>query len=225
MDNNCKRFERNTKAPNCIGALDGKHIRLTNPDHAGSLYRNYKNVISLVLMAMCDANYCFVWVDTGAYGKTSYSGIFHHSTSYKKLTQQTQNVPAARPVITENDAIRSSSWWSVWFDGELNASVWCKVIIIWQSVFNFRLTLARRYIECTFGTMCNKWRILHRPLDVHIAFAENIFKAICVLYNYARMRNGYNYEDTLHTAPLPRGYRTRCTSCRCCSSSVYELFY
>jgi hypothetical protein len=52
-------FERNVKIPNCIGALDGKHIRLTNPDYAGSLYRNYKNFFSLVLMAMCDANYCW----------------------------------------------------------------------------------------------------------------------------------------------------------------------
>jgi hypothetical protein len=50
-------FERNAKVPNCIGALDGKHIRLTNPDHAGSLYRNYENVFSLVLMPMCDASY------------------------------------------------------------------------------------------------------------------------------------------------------------------------
>jgi hypothetical protein len=68
---------------------DGKHICLRNPDQAGSLCRNYKNFFSLVLMAMCDANYCFVWVDIGAYGKNSDSGIFHQSTLYKKLTQQT----------------------------------------------------------------------------------------------------------------------------------------
>jgi hypothetical protein len=67
-----------------------------------------------------------------------------------------------------------------------------------KKVFHYRLTLARRYIECTFGIMCNKWRILHRPLYVHIAFAENIVKAICVLHHYARMRD----EDTLHTAAL-----------------------
>lgn len=50
--------------------------------------------------------------------------------------------------------------------------------------------------------MCNKWRILHRPLDVKIDFAENIVKAICVLHNYVRIRDGFKYGDTLYTAPL-----------------------
>lgn len=50
--------------------------------------------------------------------------------------------------------------------------------------------------------MCNKWRILHRPLDVNIGFAEKIVKAICTLNNYVRIRDGYNFEDTLYTPPL-----------------------
>jgi len=57
-------------------------------------------------------------------------------------------------------------------------------------------------VECTFGIMCNKWRILHRPLDVKIDFAENIVKAICVLHSYVRIRDDFKYEDTLYTAPL-----------------------
>lgn len=65
-----------------------------------------------------------------------------------------------------------------------------------KKIFNNRLTLARQYVECTFGIMCNKWRILHRPLDININFAEKIVKSICTLHNYVRMRDGYNYEDT-----------------------------
>lgn len=50
--------------------------------------------------------------------------------------------------------------------------------------------------------MCNKWRILHRPLDMNIDFAEYIVKAICVLHNYVRIRDGHSYEDTFFTPPL-----------------------
>jgi len=77
-----------------------------------------------------------------------------------------------------------------------------KLLSYEKKIFNYRLTLARRYIECTFGIICNKWRILHRPLDVNIDFAEKIVKAICVLYNYVRTRDGYSYEDTFFTSPL-----------------------
>lgn len=71
-----------------------------------------------------------------------------------------------------------------------------------KKVFNYRLTLARRYIECTFGIMCNKWRILHRPLDVNIDFAEKIIKSICVLHNYVRMLDGYMFEYSFYDATL-----------------------
>lgn len=50
--------------------------------------------------------------------------------------------------------------------------------------------------------MSNKWRILHRPLDVNIEFAQDIVKAICVLHNYVRIKDGNSYEETLFTAPL-----------------------
>lgn len=63
--------------------------------------------------------------------------------------------------------------------------------------FNYRLSRARRYIECTFGILASKWQILHRPLNVKKEFAVVIIKALCVLHNYVRERDGYDFKDTL----------------------------
>jgi hypothetical protein len=59
------------------------------------------------------------------------------------------------------------------------------------------LSRARRYIECTFEILSNKWRIFHRPLNVSVEFAEDIVKACTVLHNFVRVRDGYKHEDAL----------------------------
>lgn len=52
-------------------------------------------------------------------------------------------------------------------------------------------------MECTFGILSNKWRILHRPIDVKVDFAVDIVKSCCVLHNFVRDRDGFSFDDTL----------------------------
>ena len=52
-------FQNRTQFPNCLGAIDGKHVRIRKPAMSGSLFYNYKNYYSIVLLAIADANYKF----------------------------------------------------------------------------------------------------------------------------------------------------------------------
>ena len=70
-------FERRWNIPHVLGALDGKHVALRCPPNSGSLYHNYKGFLSIVLMALVDADYKFLWVDVGGMGHMSDAQIFN----------------------------------------------------------------------------------------------------------------------------------------------------
>jgi hypothetical protein len=71
-----------------------------------------------------------------------------------------------------------------------------------KEVFNYRLSRARRYVECAFGILTNKWRIFHQPVNVSPDFAVDIVKACTVLHDIVREKDRYNFEDILTTAGL-----------------------
>lgn len=70
--------------PQCLGALDGRHIKFRPPRSAGSFYYNYKGDHSVV-----DAQYKFTYVNVGVNGRISDDGGFRESSLSKALRSNT----------------------------------------------------------------------------------------------------------------------------------------
>ncbi|XP_068117002.1 uncharacterized protein [Hyperolius riggenbachi] len=199
--------------PNCLGAIDGKHVRLQKPARSGSLYFNYKKYFSLVLLAVADADYKFVYVDVGSYGGSSDSGIFRRSRLHGLLNEDRLDIPGDKPWPG-----RTSPSYPYVFVGDEAFALSHHVMRPYgmrglgrqQRVFNYRLTRARRMVECTFGIMSNKWRMFHSPLQLSPANATAVVKAACILHNFVRQEQGYNLQHAdMDYLPQIRRYATR----------------
>lgn len=191
-------FFSKTNFPNCLGSIDGKHIRCKNPNNAGSLYFNYKKYFSIVLIAIADANLNCIAIDVGAHGREADSSVFRESSFGKKLYSNLLQIPGPRVLPSTVDNAQPFV-----FVADEAFGLHTNVLRPYpgrglnetRRVFNYRLSRARRTVECAFGVLTNKWRVLHTPILVEPEFCDNIVKACCILHNFVRKRDGSNYED------------------------------
>nr|CAH7743072.1 unnamed protein product [Callosobruchus chinensis] len=155
------------------GAIDGKHIRLIQPTHTGSLH-------------YCFTRCVFTYKDVGAYAKSSDSAIFKDRVLYSDLVSNFINLPYV--IVGDEDFGLHDNVMRPYGGHHLSYQ---------QKIFNCRISRARRYIECTFGILSNKWRIFHRPITLNIDLAKNIVETCCILHNFVRSRDGYAYDNTV----------------------------
>lgn len=182
--------------PNCLGSIDGKHVKITAPPNSGSLYFNYKHHFSIVLMGVCDADYNFLYVDIGAYGSLSDGGVFSNSEFGVKLKSNRLPIPQARPLPG------SATMCQFYFVGDaafpLGAHLMKpysgRMLGIEKSVFNYRLSRARRVIENTFGILAARWRIFHRSITALPSTVDNVIKATVCLHNFVRKASALSKE-------------------------------
>ena len=91
-------FHNRWNFPHVIGSIDGKHIAIRKPMNSGSFYYNYKGFFSLVLLAVIDADYKFLYCDIGANGAGSDAGIFNDTELKEYLEMNQVGLPPPEPL-------------------------------------------------------------------------------------------------------------------------------
>jgi len=186
---------------NCIGAVDGKHVRIKIPNGSGPLFYIYKHFFSILLLFLVDANYCFIAVDVGAVGKSSDSIVFKNSNLGRKLESNQPGIPRSRPL--PNDENGKCMPFVIVGDEAFALSEHVlrpypnRNLSVQQRIYSYRLTGARRMAECAIGILANKWRAFHRPLDATPQSCDSIVKTFCILHNFFCRNDWFQLEDTL----------------------------
>ncbi|XP_041372439.1 protein ALP1-like [Gigantopelta aegis] len=154
-------FQSRWQLPNCLGALDGKHVTLRPPIGSGSTFYNYKSTFSIVLMAVVDADYKFMWVDVGCNGRISDGGVFEGCSLQQALDRRSSMFPDSAPCPGDE---RPPSYYIVADDAfplqeNLMKPYSHKDMIHEHHIFNYRLSRARRVVDNVFGIMANRFRV------------------------------------------------------------------
>jgi len=95
-------FWKRWNFPHTLGAIDGKHIACKCPPASGSTYFNYKKYYSVVLLALVDSNYKFIWADLGARGAASDAQIWNASDLQDSIQKEEMPLPQPSPLPHDN---------------------------------------------------------------------------------------------------------------------------
>ncbi|XP_037817429.1 protein ALP1-like [Lucilia sericata] len=192
------RFYVKTGIPHCR-IVDGKHINIVCPGNSGSIFYNYKKTFSIVLMAVCDADYKFLFIDIGALGSQSDGGIFARSAFGKMILRNNIELPQ------EDSLPGTNKSFPYFFVGDnalplkqnLMRPYHGRNLSAVKQNFNKKLSAARVHIENSFGILSNRWRILHKVIHASPKNVDKIVLATVSLHNYlmADKNSGYFVDN------------------------------
>ncbi len=192
--------------PHCEGAIDGKHVLLQAPINSESEFFKYKKSFSIIMMAVVDFDYCFLFIDVGAQGRMNDAGVYVHTALYRKIVGNELPLPPPEPlpgrqkpvpyVFVGDDAFPLSPTLLKPYPGVQAAGSM-------QRIFNYRICRARRIVENGFGILASVFRVLRAPMLLEPTKAALICMTCTLLHNFLRRsgtsRNTYTPSGTFDT--------------------------
>ena len=161
----------------------------------GSYYYNYKGFYSIVLLVICDSNYCFTLFDLGHYGSNNDSGVLAKSEMGELIETQKIGIPEPAkhstcdfnplPYFLVGDEIFPLKTWLM--------RPYLGTIDKGHRIFNYRLSRIRKIIENAFGILWARWRIFYKPIRAKVENIKNFVLACLALHNYLRLTDNASY--------------------------------
>ena len=174
--------------PYAFSAIDGSHLPSRCPAGGAESMKQYfnfqnKGFYSIVLMALVDAKYRFIWTSIGAPGNTHDSTYFQSTDLWGKICAG-EIIPSISPIL---DAIEIPPL--ILGDGAFSMRSWIiephgeAVLTEERRYFNFRHSRARLVTEGAFELLKSRFRVLHRRCESNKETVKLMGLACVVLQN------------------------------------------
>ena len=179
-------FRNRWNVPHAVGALDGKHIAIRKPWKSGSEYFNYKGYFSLVLLALVDAEYKFLWVNVGASSSSSDAQIFHRSKLKRRIENGTLGLTLPEPLGPGGPDLHYFLLW----DDAFALMPWLvkpyirRQLTREERIANNRISRGRRVVENASG-IC-RFRVLLTTMEQRPKVVRDIVLTCVVLHDMLR---------------------------------------
>lgn len=177
-------FEAISDLPNIVGAIDGTHIKIKAPKDGAIEYFSRYQQHDFIIQGVVDADNVFRDISVGFPGSMHDGRVLRNTTLYNRAER---NEILRNPVIPVGDrligpylvgdsAYPLCSWIQKPFPEATNDPS--------EKHFNQQLSKARVVVECAFGILKSRWRILQKRLDSSIGFSCQAAVACIVLHNF-----------------------------------------
>lgn len=183
-------FNNIWKFPHCLGAIDGKHVLIQSTPHSGSEYINYRGTLSIVLLALVDADYNFTFVDCESLSRIGDGGVYRNTELYKRISRSELDFPAPTTLpcreeplpyvfLTDNAFALTRNMLKPYAGSDASGGTK-------ESIFNYRLSRTRRIVDNVFGITSAVFRVLKKPFLLEPKKVTNIIMTCCLLHNFLR---------------------------------------
>lgn len=184
LEDYVKQFEEELGFPQVLGAVDGTHVPIQQPNENSHSFFSYKMNYTLNVQAVCDFSGRFIDVEVRWPGGTHDAKIFANSGINKALKEGT--IPKkSRFLLPGRDAVplllladpaypllpRCMKEYSTCYTNE-------------QVIFNQMLRSARNKVECAFGSLKARWQVLTTPIHIALEDTPTLIFACFVLHNF-----------------------------------------
>ena len=197
MSNLIDNFHKKFGLPQVFGCIDGTHIPIKQPTENSHDFFCYKMKYTLNCQAICDHKGQFLNVEIKWPGSVHDARVFANSDVNKML--QNKLIPMVLkellpgedkvpPVILADPAYPL-------LPNVMKEYACCTNNE--QVVFNEMLRSARNQVECAFGRLKARWRILTRAMDIKLDDLPSVIYSCFVLHNYCEVRGNNNLNEDL----------------------------